>query len=210
MNQLNTVVSPLTIPTWKRVIELADLVEIFDPSVQLCSWQRTIDPLITTYLESLEQSGKLQLIETLPAEEPVFFDRLPAGPGREALIEDLSLLRDILCELMDCPAVGLRLARIGYAMCPGWHIDRTGIRLVCTYKGPGTEWLNNQQIDRNHLGSEKLKDQNFIQAETGEMVLLKGTLWQENEQFGSVHRSPEIEADSGLRTVVTLDPLWID
>ncbi len=31
------------VPTWRRVPELADLVEIFDPGVQVCTSQREID-----------------------------------------------------------------------------------------------------------------------------------------------------------------------
>jgi hypothetical protein len=40
------------------------------------------------------------------------------------------------------------------------------------------------------------------------VVLLKGALWQGNERLGAVHRSPEIAAGAGVRTLVTLDPLW--
>ena len=65
------------VPTWRRVPELADLVEIFDPGVQVCSWQREIDPAIGSYLSGLHQTRELQVIETLsPATEPRF-DSLP-------------------------------------------------------------------------------------------------------------------------------------
>ena len=138
-------------PGWRRVPELADLVEVFDPGVQVCSWQRELDPAIGSYLSRLHAARESQAIETLsPAAQPRL-DGLPDGPGRSSLIEDLSLLREIVCELLGCAAVGMRLARIGRAMCPGWHIDRVGIRLVCTYQGPGTQWLDDQDVDRGDL-----------------------------------------------------------
>ena len=196
------------VPTWRRVPELADLAEIFDPGVQVCSWKREIDPEITAYLWSLDKNKELQVIETCASSVLPKIGRLPAGPGRESLVEDLSLLSEIVCELLGCSEVGLRLARIGRAMCPGWHIDRVGIRLVCTYQGPGTQWLDDQGVDRCDLQNSQVQEKTGVQATTGEIVLLKGALWQENDAFGAVHRSPELASDTGLRTLVTVDPLW--
>ena len=195
-------------PTWRRVPELADLVEIFDPGVQVCTWQREIDPAVESYLSQLHPTGELQILETLlPAPQPKL-DALPGGPGRASLMEDLSLLREVVCELLGCAAVGLRLARIGRAMCPGWHVDRVGIRLVCTYQGPGTQWLDDQDVDRRDLHSGRMGEGAFIQAIPGEIVLLKGALWQGNDAFGAVHRSPGLGSSASLRTLITLDPLW--
>jgi len=39
-------------------------------------------------------------------------DALPLGEGREQLVDDLALLTDMFCQLMDCPAVGLRGTRV--------------------------------------------------------------------------------------------------
>lgn len=195
-------------PTWRRVPELADLVEIFDPCVQVCTWQREFDPAIETYLSRLHQINELQVIETLsPAARPKL-QGLPDETGRPSLIEDLSLLQEIVCELLGCAAVGLRLARIGRAMCPGWHVDRVGIRLVCTYRGPGTQWLDDQDVDRGDLRAAPTEDGAFIQANAGDIVLLKGSLWQGNDAFGAIHRSPGIDSSASLRTLITLDPLW--
>ena len=195
-------------PTCRRVSELVDLVEIFDPGVQVCTWQREIDPAIETYLSQLHQTGELQVLETLsPAAQPRL-DGLPAGPGRSSLIEDLSLLYEVICELLGCAAVGLRFTRVGRAMCPGWHVDRVGIRLVCTYQGPGTQWLDDQDVDRRDLRAGRLEEGAFLQAIKGEIVLLKGSLWQGNDAFGAVHRSPDLGSSTSLRTLITLDPLW--
>jgi hypothetical protein len=210
MSQAN-LVNPQTAiaePTWRRVAELADLVEIFEPGVQVCSWQREIDPLIGSYLSALNQTAELQVIESLSPDTQSKLRRLPDGSGRTDLIGDLSFLGEIVCELMGCSEVGLRLARVGRAMCPGWHIDRTSIRLVCTYQGPGTEWLDDQSIERIDLDAARYRENSMTQAATGEIVLLKGALWQENEALGAVHRSPELAPGAALRTLVTLDPLW--
>ena len=200
----------LTVPTWRRVSELADIVEVFDPQVQVCTWRREIDPAIERYLSELHPAGETQVLNVLSADAPPRLEFLPARPGRATLIEDLVFLREIICELLGCVAVGLRFVRIGRAMCPGWHVDRTGIRLVCTYQGPGTQWLNDQGVDRNDLHSDGAGDGTFIQAAQGDIVLLKGALWQDNEAFGAIHRSPELGPATSLRTLITLDPLWRD
>ncbi len=209
MAEANIVPEPTTeVPTWRRVPELADLVEIFDSGMQVCAWRREIDPAIEAYLSGLHQAGELQVIETLsPAAQPRL-DCLPVGPGRASLIDDLSVLSEVVCELLGCPAVGLRLARVGHAMCPGWHVDRASIRFVCTYQGPGTQWLDDQDVDRRDLHSGRMGEGAFIQAVPGEIVMLKGALWQGNDAFGAVHRSPELAPDAALRVLVTLDPMW--
>jgi hypothetical protein len=211
MSELNTaLLATPPLPTWRRVPELADLAEIFDPEVQVCSWQRGIDPTIRTYLSGLHHAGETQLIETLsPAGQPRL-ESLPAGSGRASLMEDLALLGEIVCDLLGCSEIGLRFARVGHAMCPGWHLDRVGIRLVCTYQGPGTEWLVNQNVQRQELHADQVADGAVVQAAPGEIVLLKGALWQGSDPFGAVHRSPELAPGAPLRTVVTLDPLWRD
>lgn len=199
-------------PAWRAVDKLVDLVEIFDPGVQVCVWRRELDPNIQEYLSGLPPCGTLQSMETLSAEGRPRLVRLPAEPvpmpGRAAFIDDLAFLRDITCELLGCPAVGLRFARMHHAMCPGWHVDRTGMRMICTYQGPGTQWLSAQDADRGRPNLARLTDAPFIEAHPGDVVLLKGNLWQENEPFGAIHRSPEIPVDAGARTLVTLDPLW--
>ncbi len=199
--------SPL-LSTWRQAARIADLADVFDPAVQVCTWRRELDPAITVYLTDLEQGGTLQTLETLTAQNRPHLPCLPAGPGRAALIGDLAILRDIVQELLGCPAVGLRLARVRHAMCPGWHIDQTGIRLVCTYQGPGTQWLDDQSTERRNLPLGRMEEDAFLQAAPGEIVLLKGSLWQGIERLGAVHPSPVIAGGASLRTVVTLDPLW--
>lgn len=201
-------IAPQTNPSWRRVPLLVDLAQIYDLDLQICSWQREIDPAIEVYLRQIRQEGELQFIESLNPKTCPKLDRLPSLPGKASLIEDLSLLKDIVFELLGCDEVGLRLARIRHAMCPGWHVDRVSVRLVCTCQGPGTQWLDNQQVDRDNVHSLSI-EKKFEQSAVGEIVLLKGAGWQGNEDFGAIHRSPELNSNE-LRTVITFDPLWYE
>ncbi|MEF8706149.1 MAG: DUF1826 domain-containing protein [Candidatus Accumulibacter sp. UW27] len=42
----------------------------------------------------------------------------------------------------------MRLDVVRQAMCPRLHVDRVGIRLLCTYRCPGTEWVESAAVDR--------------------------------------------------------------
>lgn len=195
---------------WRRVPKVADLAEIFEPDMQVCTWQRPVDPLVSRYLDSVSTLGTFQLLETLEPNRRPLLDTLPAGAGREQLLDDIVLLTNILCDLVDCPAVGLRGTRVDHAMCPKWHVDRVPIRLLCTYGGPGTEWLEEQNVPRNELALPDAQEAAHQQAAAGDVVLLKGSLWQGNEAKGAIHRSPSLAPSAGRRTLISIDPLWRD
>jgi len=94
------------VPAWKRVDELADLVDIFEPSVQVCSWRRDIDPAIGNYLAGLQQTP-LQSIETLATTDSPGLASLPADDGRSALYwVALRWVCDLLAWVMPCVPVG--------------------------------------------------------------------------------------------------------
>jgi len=209
MSALNSVPNHST-ESWRRVSAIAELAEIFDPTMQVCSWQRTIDRNLSFYLNEVAGNSIPQIREVLKSGDRAQLADLPAGEGRELLRDDVALLTEILCELVDCPNVGLRYASVENAMCPRWHIDRVPVRMLCTYLEPGTEWLENQDVDKRRLSDPEIVDGACQHAASGEVVLLKGALWQGNAGFGAIHRSPAIAPGEQQRMLLTLDPLWLD
>jgi len=196
--------------SWRRVAAIADLADIFEPAMQVCSWQRPANLIPASYSMDVAGHSSKQIREVLNIGDRAQLAGLPNGGGKEFLLDDVALLTEILCELVDCPSVGLRYASVESAMCPSWHIDRVPIRLLCTYKGPGTEWLDDQGIDKARLKDPAVVSSSCQRAAAGDVVLLKGSLWQGNEGFGAIHRSPSITPDEPQRTLLTMDPLWPD
>ena len=96
-------------------------------------------------------------------------------------------------------------------MCPRWHVDKVPVRLITSYAGPGSEWLEEQYSPREHLGGpavDPYSDQGAAQVMAcGEVALMKGERWQGNEGRGLVHRSPALSAGQ-RRLILTLD--WLD
>ena len=197
----------------------AALIDIFEPDVQLAIWQRPVDPAIADYLEASRLHLGSGLRRSLAAGESPDLSDLPAGQGRDVLAADMCNLAELLGDLLDCPRIGLRLEVIGKAMCPRLHVDRVGIRVLCTYRGPGTEWIADTGADRSRLGSGAggLPDEvsGLFGADTRiesvasfSVALLKGSRWQGNRGRGVIHRSPAIPADALPRVVLALDGMW--
>lgn len=132
-----------------------------------------------------------------------------------ALNENIMELVEMFCCLFELKKAGLRLTALDNAMCPRFHVDKVPCRMVTTYKGAGTEWLPQHAVDRSKLGASKqgLSDQqsglfhsaeDINQLHCGDVALLKGELWEGNENAGLVHRSPAVSQGES-RLLLTLD-----
>jgi len=195
------------------------LTGIFDPEIQLAQWRRPADPAIADWLAA--HAGDLGggLRQTLAPGQQPDLGRLPAGAGRDALAADIALLADMLAELLDAETIGYRLEVVGKAMCPRLHVDRVGIRLLCTYRGPGTEWVEDASVDRRFLGAASggqpdessgllLRAHRIEAIPAFAVALLKGSLWQGNGGRGIVHLSPVLAADEAPRVLLAMDAGW--
>lgn len=93
--------------------------------------------------------------------------------------------------------------------CRIFHEDFYRRRLLCTYMGPGTEWLDHSNVNRSALGkgcnSNIVKDFTKInRAKEFEVVLLKGAKCGQGE-ISVVHRSPPIEKEKLTRVLLKID-----
>ena len=194
------------------------LTRIFEPAIQVAQWRRPPMPEISAWLDAqAERLANSSLRMTISPGQTPELGRLPPGAGREALVEDLRLMGEMLGELVDAKTIGLRLEIIRQAMCPRLHVDRVGMRMLCTYRGPGTEWVEEHDVNRRFLGAgaNGLPDETSGLLRPGAhlesippfaVALLKGTLWQGNTGLGIVHRSPAVT--SPPRVFATLDAGW--
>lgn len=172
------------------------LPQIFAPDINLVSWQRAAEPLISAYCAGLTLTMPLKRIVSIDTVQSDIAAALPEAPGKAALLADITLLCQMFSCLMDCQQLGLRLETLQRPMCPKFHTDHLVCRLVCTYLGPSTEWLP---------GSTNAAAISPAQADTFAVTLLKGSGWEGNEQQAIVHRSP---ASDLRRVLLTLDPIY--
>ncbi|RKT45456.1 DUF1826 domain-containing protein [Thiocapsa rosea] len=195
-----------------RADTVADLTRIFVPETQVCVHSPHGSPNRLGALESLHASGwsGLRAVVRLDADGVPDIDALPLPPpcAHPALRRELTFLLELYADLLGCEAIGLRIERLERAMCPRWHVDRTGIRLLCTWCGPGTEWLDDPRIDPLGLPGSAAGAPATGQARPFDILLLKGSAWQGNAAGGAIHRSPQVAPNSGPRILVALDALW--
>jgi len=165
------------------------------PAPELQSWINRLSPdlLPRTRVTLRPQNVRAAITAACEAVE------LPDSSGRQRLISDVVALSDHFCNVMDPPFLRLRLDKITTNACRKFHIDALTARLVCTYRGTGT------QYGISHDGSDP--DPIFT-VPTGAPILLRGTLWPEQPRTGLLHRSPPIEGSGETRLVLVLDPVF--
>lgn len=201
------------------------LSAIYSDHVNLAEWRRDLSAAVRHYAASMaQQFPGFSLRQVVPGnvDSNTIFEQLPKIAGdteqsQREFAKDLGLLCDMYACLFDVDQIGLRLSVLNKAMCPRFHVDHVVCRMICTYWGPGTEWLPDNSVNRKAVGrpvsnSEMVSVENphneadIKQLGEGCVALLKGEKWPGNEGRGLVHRSPAASANQP-RLVVTLDPV---
>ena len=198
------------------------LPHIYDQNTNIVIWQRDLEQVLTNAVNTLISTNAIKPLELAVSPDDAF-DKLvtalkPDDNNRDetdALCKDIALLVEMFCCLFDLKRAGLRLKILDKPMCPRFHVDKIPCRLVTTYQGVATQWLNHSDVDRSKLGTGNLGKpdeesglfkslNNINQLNQGDVALLKGEYWDENEGAGLVHRSPPV-AENEQRLLLTLD-----
>jgi len=192
------------------------LTEIYQPKYNISIWQRRLPTALTDTINNMLQTRKsLRLVKRVTPSNVAEYiqDKLTGEACADELSEDVALIVDMFCCLFDIEEAGLLLTTLDSAMCPNFHVDQIPCRLVTTYIGAATQWLENNDIDRNQLGRVSAADNlpslfnsdiAIKQMHSGDVALLKGSGWQGNETMGLVHRSPALMLNE-RRLLLTLD-----
>lgn len=200
-----------------------ELLDIFERGRQIKVIERPTDSLISQYLALVAPkvgNGFKYVVRAGQAVSTQLLadNTLPDQIGRDTFLAELDHLSELYTDLIGCPNIGVRLEVLNSAMCPRFHVDKTGIRLLCTYLGQGTQWLDDIYADRSKLGlaSANIDDSDsglildpkgVHQAQRFAVVLLKGSMWQGNGTRGIIHRSPPV-LDNKLRVMLAIDAIW--
>lgn len=195
-----------------------EVEEVFDdPHINLAIWKRKANHDILRYIWFLYASGFKSISfhtnsETLTADiEEMFESKLPHSPfvDYEALKKDIHLLTTYFILLSQKNSVAIHLKVINHNACRKFHVDGYESRLLCTYEGSGTEWLENKNVKRSALGTENIKIvknwDSIRQMNAFEVGFLKGENLKSPTGKGIVHRSPPIEDSGKKRFLLRID-----
>jgi len=196
-----------TAPAHVKVGAEAGVLEgIHAPEINLAIWQRRLAAQLACEAVKLVVAGEgdVRLRGTVAQLD----DRL-AGAMREKGWPDAPCLRADVVALaarfaatMASPDLSLRLEIVTGDGCRKFHADYVTARLISSYTGPGSEWLDNAAAQAMASG-QPTKRADVRRLALGEVALFKGRLWS---QTPIIHRSPPIAWTGQRRLVLVINP----
>ncbi|MEM9332135.1 MAG: DUF1826 domain-containing protein [Pseudomonadota bacterium] len=115
---------------------------------------------------------------------------------RRLLVDDASALAAVFGGIVPASYIQLRLEVEDAYNCQAFDIDLVKARLVCTYRGKGTQL---------GLATNGEEPRQVFTVPTGAPVLFRGALWPQKPKPSLSHRSPPIETLGETRLLLVLD-----
>ena len=187
------------------VDEKEGLARLFDSSTAGVIWRRRMQDGMQSWLNTLP-------VDQLPAgriilpvskvrsavTELMNISGMPDCAQRRLLLDDICLLAHEFNKLCASLYFRLRFDVITTNKCPKFHIDHVAARLLCTYRGVGTEY--------SFLDDQKRPAEIFTTPNCAAIVL-RGTTWPTDCTNNLVHRSPKIYSENETRLLLVIDPV---
>jgi len=198
-----TIVQPITAPQPAGVVEafdVSDLAQFGGAGTSACIWRRDIPQNARDWLAGLDPAvlptGRV-ILPTHKVAQTVAqlceVSRLPKGVERDWLEADIAMLAQAFSEAMNASYLRMRLDVVTTNACRKFHVDAIVGRLVCTYRGTGTQYgTSDGCCDPDEI----------FTVPTGSPILMRGTLWPAKPATGLVHRSPPIEGTGETRLML--------
>ncbi|MBX3628503.1 MAG: DUF1826 domain-containing protein [Nitrosomonas sp.] len=186
------------------------LTRIYDADIKLCIYRRAISVDVKAYAVFLQNtSHDFQLTRAVHLHElnGLLGAALPQHFYRQSFIKDVYMVVEMYACLFESRQIGFRLCVLNKTMCPRFHTDKVPCRLITTYAGKGTEWLD---CMANKPDFPEILDQIPGSADSvqrlgsGDIALFKGDRWEGIEGSGVLHRSPDLDEDE-MRLLLSLD-----
>ncbi|NMM44065.1 DUF1826 domain-containing protein [Rhodospirillaceae bacterium KN72] len=179
------------------------LNDIWLPGRAVTIWRRKPQPTFQDWIDAVAPDRLPQGRVTLTPDRAedavtVLCDQvgLAPSPNRSMLTGDIAALAAIFARVLSVDLVRLRLDVVQDNACTLFHADTVPARLLCTYRGRGTEYGVSDDGDAPRT---------VTSLPTGSVGLFRGLLFAKDEQTGIVHRSPPIEGAGETRLLLVID-----
>jgi len=194
----------LLVQPMARISAQSDVLEtIRDESVSLAIWERTshqaLEALLHQNLRDVRLSCACDLLEAWLG-EAIDSCGFAATEGRDELAADIVDLAQKFCAVTEFESLDLRLEVVTTNACRKFHGDYVKARLITTYVGEGTQWLEQEDAERLAKG---LEPQTVRQLTQGDVGLFKGKLATLQP---AIHRSPPLDDTGKKRLLLVLNP----
>lgn len=181
------------------------LSAIHRPGCAAAIWKRTPLPAFQDWIDRLDPSDLPQTRMIIAPEKvrealqkTALICGTPDCPECGMLVDDISALAMIFAELMGAPYLRLRLDIVNSNACRKFHMDAVTARLICTYRGQGTQY---------GISSDGSDPSRVFSVPACAPIILRGSEWPEEPKSGLLHRSPPIEGSGETRLLLVLDPV---
>jgi hypothetical protein len=194
-------------------IETCDAAEglaaINKPDMELVIWRRALPLCLAAWLEGLVASQfpdarvLVRPNELRCAVEPhMDACEMPPGEMRDLLIQDVDDIVLAFSRITRSELVDVRLERVSHDACWKFHRDRVDARLLTTYRGPATEWIQPCHAEQA-LNEQKRYSGPIERFQTNDVAIFKGSCVGQGR--GIVHRSPPIAGTGRTRLLLCLN-----
>lgn len=190
-----------------RVAEPDGLLRIGEAGVAAAIWDRAPDPAFAAWIDALPPERLPSLRAAMPcarARDAVAAAcddaGLEARRERDLLADDVAALALLFARAAGAPMIHVRLDVVRTDSCRRFHLDTVRLRLLCAYRGAGTEYGA-----APHGGTPE----RIERAPRGAAGLFRGRRWP-GEDTGLLHRSPPIAGTGETRLLLVIDPFEPD
>ena len=181
------------------------LSSINDPKYAAVIWRR--QPLLdfTSWIDAMELKDLPKARIILRPEvvrnamkDLVKASRLPDCVECNMLVDDVAALANIFAAIMKAEYLKFNLDVVKKNVCTKFERNQLTAGLICTYRGPGTEYGNSVNGEDPH---------EICDVSSGSPIILRGDLWPGSQRSRLLHRSPLVADSSQARLVLKLEPI---
>ena len=182
-----------------------------NPGTELVIWRRALPLYLQARLERMDASCLpdirvlVQPSDLRRAVEPHFDDcGMPPGDVRDLLLGDIDDLVSAFARITQSDLVDVRLERVSHDACWKFHRDCVEARLLTTYRGPATEWVQPIHAERA-LREQRSYKGPLERLRVHDVAIFKGSC--AGPGGGIVHRSPPVAGTGCTRLLLCLNKL---
>jgi hypothetical protein len=200
------------------------LSRILDEGCEVAVWERGLDLQVAASVSAWTRQTDLSMDVSGPPDHSMtarlLGELLGAGcaPGKalRMFAVDVTFLAGVFARLDGRDDVRVRLETLRDDGCTKFHVDFLRLRLLCTYAGPGTEWVPGAHVNRAALGNTAatieeanrriVPDPGVVRvAPTGAVMVFKGSGFSGKRGEGLVHRSHPVRHEGEVRLRLCID-----
>jgi hypothetical protein len=193
------------------------LAHILRPHINLAVWRREVPTPISNWLsrcsaeEVATRSRDIDICVPAACVPASLGAAITAQTPRQQadispLARDAAELAGLVARISRNPKVRLRLEWVTHQACSNFHADRVPFRLVCTYHGPGTEWVSNATAERLTLPESLPPADEIYRLASGDVAVMRGWSKGDNSGMPLKHRSPPVDFPAVWRLFLAIDP----